>query len=133
MERHPERFEPLLRQAERQLGQSWTLTPEQVDIVFQALWLAASEHEPAMQRSVELAERTARERFHRALGGPRAAQKRHAEHVNRKVKPCRDEYRQRLEAGESSADIIKDMARKYDYPVKHMRDLIKPRSMQTAQ
>jgi len=38
LERHPDRFRALLPEAARHLGDSWTLTPEQVDIIFQALW-----------------------------------------------------------------------------------------------
>lgn len=72
----------------------------------------------------------------RAKGGPLAAQKRHTEHDETKVKPYRDEYRKRLLAGEKSADIIEDMAKKYDtagyaknpmWAKKRMRDIIKPR------
>jgi hypothetical protein len=74
-----------------------------------------------------------------ALGktsGPKSAQKRHAEHVETKVKPYREEHQRRLQAGEKSADIIEDMAKKYDpagwaknakWATKRMRDIIKPR------
>jgi hypothetical protein len=64
----------------------------------------------------------------RPAGGRAAARKRHQEHVETKVKPYRDEYRKRLQAGERSPDIIRAMAARYQQTQKHMRDLIKPRA-----
>jgi hypothetical protein len=64
-----------------------------------------------------------------AAGGRAAARKRHTEHVDTKVKPYRDDYRKRLQAGEKSPDIIADMAKKYGYSVIRMRRIIQPRRL----
>jgi hypothetical protein len=75
----------------------------------------------------------------RAKAGRKTAKRRHEDHEKFKVKPYREEYRKRFAASEKSADIIADMARKYDpdgwaknpkWAKKRMRDMIKPRQHQ---
>jgi hypothetical protein len=70
----------------------------------------------------------AKERDRRVRGAKAAAAKRHQEHVEGKVTQLRDEYRNRLQAGEESPAIIRGMARAYAYTVPHLRRLIKPRA-----
>jgi hypothetical protein len=138
-ERHPERFRSLLLEAARHAGESWTLAPRQVEIVFQALYIATVEHEPAAQRSVQLSEREDKERWRRGKGGSRAAQKRHKKHQEKRDR-YREQYRKRLEAAAQeyprdslptlSPKIIRSMAKELGETERNMREIVRPREMQ---
>lgn len=64
--------------------------------------------------------------------GPPAAQQRRTEHEETKVKPYREEYRRRLQDGEPSKGIIDDLAQRYGYKPRRMREIIRPRSIRTG-